>query len=151
MITTAFIMSIWQDLWSRDFFHLLHWLIYMLPFTGKWHTLLEQFCPKNQFSEKNDKIVNLNFCAKNQWISVIFKHWFLLEFEFSRQKSFLSNKKIKKKCWILTIFGTKIQIHNFDIFLKIEFLDKIWYFLTVWICNADIEIPVCSLFCCIEV
>ena len=106
MITTAFIMSIWQDLWSRDFFHLLHWLIYMLPFTGKWHTLLEQFCPKNQFSEKNDKIVNLNFCAKNQWISVIFKHWYLLEFEFSREK----NGKIQS----FSIFGNSVFPQNHD-------------------------------------
>ena len=51
-------------------------------------TLLEnfKFCPKNQFSEKNDKIVNLNFPAKNQWFVVSFIHWFLLDFEFSRVK-----------------------------------------------------------------
>ena len=30
------------------------------------------------------------------------------------------------------IFGTKIQIHNFVIFLKIDFLNRFWDFLTVW-------------------
>ena len=38
------------------------------------------------------------------------------------------------------IFGTKIQIHNFVIFPKIEFFDTIWDFLTV--CNNMIIVPI---------
>ena len=118
---------------------------------------------KNSIFRKNDKIVNLNFCAKNQWISVIFKHWYLLEFEFSREKNgkiqlfsifgnsvFPQNHDFwrensnypvnfpfenSKKSWL---FSLKIQIQNLEFFWKIEFLDIIWNFLTLcWGCDVE--------------
>ena len=51
-------------------------------------TLLEnlKFCPKISVSRKNDKIVNLNFRAKNWWFIVNLFIDFPLDFEFSRQK-----------------------------------------------------------------
>ena len=67
------------------------------------------FRAKNRVFLKSRIQENLNFRAKN--------HDFSLKVENENQ----------------FIFGTKKQIHNFDIFLKIEFLDWIWDFLTVCI------------------
>ena len=134
--------------------------------SGKYtqHTVRKsQIMSKNSIFRKNDKIVNLNFCAKNQWISVIFKHWYLLEFEFSREKngkiqlfSIFGNSvfpqnhdfwrensnypvnfplKNSKKSWLSSL---KIQIQNLEFFWKIEFLDIIWNFLTLcWGCDVE--------------
>ena len=69
----------------------------------------------------------------------------MLQFDHFWRENSNSNRN---QCTIITknafIFGIKIQIHNFDTFLKIEFLDKIWDFLTVWIFNVDpakLDIP----------
>ena len=78
------------------------------------HTVRKsEIVSKNSIFRKIDKIVNLKFGAKNEWIWVILKLWFQLEFEFSRQKlpkfqdfqffQFLFLIKIM-------IFGAKIQI-----------------------------------------
>ena len=55
--------------------------------TKSLHTVRKsQIVSKNSIFRKNDKIVNLKFGAENEWIWVILKLWFQLEFEFSRQK-----------------------------------------------------------------
>ena len=84
-------------------------------------TLLEnfKFCPKNQFSEKNDKIVNLNFPARNLKICCDFYTFifYYLGFEFSRQKwsklrilarkfkliRFFFSFKDSQKSWLLSL------------------------------------------------
>ena len=67
---------------------------------------------------------NLNFRAKNrnfdQWLKAI-EFWRY----FWRQNSKINRKSMYKNHNKSLIFGTKIQIHNFSFFLKIEFLDPI--------------------------
>ena len=121
-------------------------------------TLLEnlKLCPKIQFSEKF-KIVNLNFTAKKQWFLKIFKchfyldnlnfrakivilcqyrtknNWKLLNFDnFWREIS----KSKRNQCVIFIIIdwflAQKFKFTILLFFLKNEFLDTIWDFLTVW-------------------
>ena len=78
-------------------------------------TLLEnlKLFPKINF-QKNHKIGNLNFRAKNWWIIVIMMHWLLLEFEFWRQKLSFNSLQLLLILYLhkITIFGAKIQIIN---------------------------------------
>jgi len=80
-------------------------------------TLLEnlKFCPKISVSRKNDKIVNLNFFAKNNDLLGFLYIDFRLDFEFSRlQKvsifNFFQFLIIMFLVKIIMIFGAKIQI-----------------------------------------
>ena len=116
-------------------------------------TLLEnlKLCPKVQ---KITKLWIWIFVPKSNEFIVIIKHWFLLEFEFSRQKlSKIKNFQLLLILYLhkITIFGAKIQIiqvtlpfknsqnhsfavrkidsHNFEFFWKLHFLHNLRFFL----------------------
>ena len=109
---------------------------------------------KKNSKKKNNrkKIVNLNFRAKNQWFVLIFIHWYSITFWIFAQKlskfdyfQFFDNSVFDqnsnfwpknpnhldnffiKNSWL---FYSKNS--EFCIFLKIEFLEKLCEFLTVW-------------------
>ena len=87
------------------------WLLsylFMYWLNSLWHTVWKsQIVSKNSIFGKNSKIVNLNFCAKNEWIHCDY------------------DKLISVRIWIFTPKMVKIQ--HFQILL-ILYLHKITIF-----------------------
>ena len=82
-----------------------------------WHPHCQKIsnCVQKFNFQKNNRIVNLNFCAKNQAIIVILMHWFLLEIEFSRQK--WSKLNIFDYCWLCTNLKSRSLARKFKVSL----------------------------------
>ena len=68
--------------------------------------------------------MNLNFCAKNNYF------WILLNVSFTSKIAILCKYNTSKNLKIAEFWKFKFTILLF--FLKIQLLDTIWDFLTVW-------------------